>query len=186
MGRNSTTHADTFDIITSNQTLFGSFSNVANGTRLTTSDGIGSFVECRSSGGNHKIVFTFANDIVSSSANLTTQSGGTISGTASFSGKTMTVNLTGVADQQTITITLNDVTDSFAQVLPTTQVGMSTLVGDTSGNGVVNGTDISQTKFQSGHPVTDANCREDIVVSGTINSTDVSQVKSRSEQGLLP
>ena len=96
----------------------------------------------------------------------------------------MTVNLSGVANQQTITITLNDVTDSFAQVLPPTEVKMSLLVGDTSGNGTVTGTDVSQTKFQVGHPVTDANCREDIVVSGGINSTDVGQVKLKSGNGL--
>ena len=143
-------------------------------------------VECRSSGGSHKLVFTFVNDVVSGNASLTTQSGGSISGTPSFSGNTMTVNLTGVADQQTITVTLDDITDSFAQVLPTTEVEMSVLVGDTSGNGIVNGTDVSQTKFQSGHPVTDANCREDVVVSGSINSTDISQVKSKSGNGLPP
>jgi hypothetical protein len=98
----------------------------------------------------------------------------------------MSVNLTGVADKQTITVTLDDVTDSFAQVLPSTQVNMSVLVGDTGGNGTVTGTDVSQTKFQVGHPVTDANCREDVVVSGGITSTDVSQVKSKSGNGLPP
>ena len=61
-------------------------------------------VRCRSSGGSHKLVFTFVNDVVSGNASLTTQSGGSISGTPSFSGNTMTVNLTGVADQQTITV----------------------------------------------------------------------------------
>jgi hypothetical protein len=227
---NFITNDDTFDIVTSSQTLAGSFNNVASGTRLTTADGIGSFVvtyagqnkvtlsnfapalnltgaasrkthggiehdiplaltgtptvECRNGGGNHKLIFTFVNEVVSGSANLTTQTGGSISGTASFSDNTMIVDLTGVTDRQTVTVTLNGVTDSFAQVLPTTEVKMSTLIGDTSGNGTVTGTDVSQTKFQVGHPVTDANCREDVVVNGSINSTDVGQVKLKSGNGL--
>ena len=37
-------------------------------------------VECRSSGGNHALVFTFSNNVVSGGATLTTQSGGSISG----------------------------------------------------------------------------------------------------------
>ncbi len=140
-------------------------------------------IECRNSGGNHKIVITFVNDVVSGDVSLTTQKGGAIAGT-SFAANTMTIDLTGVADQQTITVTLADVTDIYDQVLPETEVRMSVLIGDTSGNGTVNGTDVSQTKFQSGHAVTEANFREDVVVSGSINSTDVSQVKSRSENGL--
>jgi hypothetical protein len=143
-------------------------------------------VECRNSGGNHQLVFAFANDIAAGNISLTTQTGGSISGSPSFSGNTITVNLTGVADKQTITVTLDNVTDNFAQVLPTTEVKMSILGGDTNGNGAVTGTDISQTKSQVGHPVTDANCREDVVVSGGINSSDVGQVKLKSGNGLPP
>ena len=228
---NSISYSDMFDIITSDQTLTGSFDNIVSGNRLATSDGIGSFivtyasqdkvtlsgfaralavssavsrkthgavdydlplnldetatVECRNTGGNHKIVVTFNNDIVDSGAELTTQNGGSIQDIF-FANNTITVDLTGVADQQTITVTLNGVTDVFDQVLPPVEVRMSVLVGDTSGNGTVNGTDVSQTKFQSGHPVTEANFREDVVVSGSINSTDVGQVKSKSGNGLPP
>jgi hypothetical protein len=35
---------DTFDIITSNQPITGAFSNIANGARLATVDGLGSFL----------------------------------------------------------------------------------------------------------------------------------------------
>jgi hypothetical protein len=73
----------------------------------------------------------------------------------------MAVNLTGVADVQKITITLSNVTNSFAQVLPNTAVSMNLLIGDTSGNKTVNASDVSQTKLQSGQAVTAANFRED-------------------------
>ena len=73
----------------------------------------------------------------------------------------MTVNLTGVTDVQKITVTLSNVTDSFAQVLPNTAVSMNMLIGDTSGNKTVNASDVSQTKLQSGQAVTATNFRED-------------------------
>ena len=90
----------------------------------------------------------------------------------------MTVNLTGVSDAQLITVTLSGVTDSFAQVLPDTAVSMRLLAGDASGNGSVSATDVSLTKTQSGAPVTNANFREDVVVTGSINGTDISLVKN--------
>jgi hypothetical protein len=92
----------------------------------------------------------------------------------------MTVNLSGVSDVQKITVTLNNVTDSFAQVLPATAVSMNLLIGDTNGNKTVNATDIGQTKVQSGVPVTNANFRRDVTPNGTINASDIGLVKSRS------
>ena len=136
-------------------------------------------VECRSSGGNHTLVFTFNNNVASGNASVTSGIG-SVSGSPTFSGNTMTVNLTGVSDVQKITVTLSGVTDTLAQSMPDTAVSLNILAGDTSGNKSVNSTDVSQTKLQSGAPVTAANFREDVVVSGSINATDVSLVKSHS------
>ncbi len=138
-------------------------------------------VECRSSSGNHKLVFTFNNPIVSGNAAVTSGTG-SVSGAPLFSGisNTMTVNLTGVTDVQMITVTLSNVIDSFGQTLANAAVSAIMLVGDVSGNKMVNATDVSQTKLQSGVAVSAANFREDVIVSGSINATDVSQVKSRS------
>jgi hypothetical protein len=58
------------------------------------------------------------------------------------------------------------------------------LLGDTSGNKTVNASDITQTKGQSGLPVTAANFREDVAVSGSINASDIGFVKSRSGASL--
>lgn len=58
------------------------------------------------------------------------------------------------------------------------------LTGDRTGNKTVNSTDVSQTKVQSGQPVTNGNCREDVLVNGAINATDVSVVKLHVGSGV--
>ena len=63
-------------------------------------------------------------------------------------------------------------------------VPMGMLIGDTSGNGIVNATDVSQTKAQSGNPVTASNFREDVNTNGAINASDVSAVKTKSGTAL--
>ncbi|MDQ6654234.1 MAG: hypothetical protein M3Y80_00275, partial [Verrucomicrobiota bacterium] len=75
-------------------------------------------VECRSGGGtgDHTLVIGFSNPIATATANIT---GGTATVVSTaISGNTVTVNLTGVADVQTVTVTLSDITDTFAQALP--------------------------------------------------------------------
>ena len=136
-------------------------------------------VECRSSGGNHTLVFTFNNNVVGGSASVTSGTA-TLSGNPTFAGNAITVNLTGVADAQKITVTLSNVTDEFGQLLPNTAVSMNMLIGDTTGNKTVNATDVSQTKGQSGAALTSANFREDVNLSGSISASDVGVVRSRS------
>ena len=137
-------------------------------------------LECRSSGGDHAIVFTFTNNVVSGSVSVTSGIG-TVLGNPTFAGNTMTVNLTGVADVQQIAVTISDVTDAFGQVLPSTStVNMNLLMGDTNGNKSVTSTDVSETKSQSGVPVTNANFRRDVTPNGSINASDLGLVKSRT------
>jgi plastocyanin len=140
-------------------------------------------VECRSSGGNHTLVFTASNNLVSGNAAVTSGVG-TVSGSPTFSGNTMTVELTGVSDVQRITVTLTGVTDVNSQVLADTPVSVNMLIADTTGNKTVNASDIAQTKLQSGQAVTGSNFREDVTVSGTINGSDIGLVKSRSGASL--
>jgi plastocyanin len=140
-------------------------------------------VECRSSGGNHTLVFTFSNDVIAGSASVTTGIGN-VSGSPAFVGHTMTVNLTGVSDVQKITVTLSGVTDTSAQVMADTSVSVNMLIGDTTGNKTVNSTDVGQTKGQSGASANATNFRTDVAVNGSINATDVSVVKSNSGHGV--
>ncbi len=128
-------------------------------------------VECRDGRGSYSFVFNFSTSVVSGSASLSAGTG--TAGTPVFAGTTMTVPLTGVTDVQAITVTLTDVTDTSSQVLPPTAVSAKMLLGDTNGNLVVDRTDVSLTRGQSGTPVGPGNFRQDMRINGTINSADV-------------
>ena len=147
---------------------------------LTGSAGI----ECRSGGANsdYQIAFAFPSAITFSGASVTPDPGrsGSIVGSPSISpdGRTVTLNLTTVSDMQTIAITLSGVNNGAATSDVTAH--MSLRVGDTNGNGVVNASDVSQTKSRSGQTTTSANFRSDVIANGTINVSDLAMVKSRS------
>ncbi|MGI8957431.1 MAG: dockerin type I domain-containing protein, partial [Chthoniobacterales bacterium] len=63
---------------------------------------------------------------------------------------------------------------------------MAVLAGDTNADTSVNSADISQTKSQSGQPVSASNFREDVTVDGNLNSGDIGLVKSKSGTALPP
>ena len=134
-------------------------------------------VESRASGGAHTVVVTFSNPVASGQASVTAGIG-SVAGSPTFSDQTMTLQLSGVADLQTLTILLSNVTDSFSQVLPETAVRMTTLVGDTNANKMVNASDLGLTKAASGLPLTPENFRADVNVSGTVTASDITQVKA--------
>jgi hypothetical protein len=136
-------------------------------------------VECRNGGGDYTLRVTFNNVVLSGHANVTSGAGN-VAGSPTFAGNTMTVELTAVADEQRLIVTLSDVTDDAEQVLPDTAISMNILIGDTTGNKTVNASDIAQTKAQSGVPVTAANFRTDINVSGAITASDIAQIKANT------
>ena len=139
-----------------------------------------SSVECRTGGatGEHTLVFTFSGNVASGTATVTAGNG-SVSGTPIFTGNTMTVALSGVANQQRLTVSLNNIANTASQVLPNTEVTLGFLLGDTSGSGTVNASDIGQTKAQSGQPVSATNFRTDVTANGgAISASDIGQVKS--------
>jgi hypothetical protein len=126
------------------------------------------------------MIVQFANTVTVASASLISGSG-SVSGFG-VSGATVTVDLMNIANAQTIFMKLTGVSDgTLSGDVP---VAMSVLLGDTSGNGTVSSTDVTQTKLQSGQAVTASNFREDVIVSGAINGTDVSAVKLKSGTAL--
>ena len=137
-------------------------------------------VECRV-GENYQIVATFVNAVSFASASVTSGSG-SVSGASGNNSSTVTIGLAGVTSPQRIAVTISGVNDGFTTNDLVIPIGV--LVGDTSGNGIVNATDVSQTKAQSGQPVSASNFREDVSASGSINATDVSVVKLQSGTGL--
>jgi hypothetical protein len=140
-------------------------------------------IECRAPGNtgspgvDYKLVFNFATPVASC---------GTPSTGAAVRGPNQdecSVNLTGLTNAQNITVTLNGVVNATGAT-GDVSVTMGLLVGDTTANGLVNSSDISQTQSQSGQPVTASNFREDVTVNGAINSSDISLVQSLSGTGL--
>ena len=102
-------------------------------------------MECRNSGGNEALVFTFSSNVVSGSANVTAGTGN-VSGNPILAGNTMTVDLTGITDVQKITVTLHDVASSTSRVLPDTEVSANMLIGDINADKTVSTFDVAQTK----------------------------------------
>jgi hypothetical protein len=144
-------------------------------------------VECRNGSGvgsgDHQIVVSCVAPVVSLTDVLIVS--GTLSGgSVSASGNVITLNLNGVANAQRLVLEFRGVSDGVNTGNFPLTIGF--LVGDTTGNGSVNGTDVSQTKLQSGQAVTGLNFRNDVTVSGSINGTDVSSVKLKSGTALPP
>jgi hypothetical protein len=140
-------------------------------------------VECRTGGmsGNHQVIMTFPFPVVSmTSAAITSGAGFTTN--YAISGGQVTVNLSGVANAQTITLTLFGVSDGTTSSNVSVSIGI--LLGDTSGNESVNSTDVSLTKSKSGQVVDSTNFREDVNANGSINASDVSSVKLQSGTSL--
>jgi hypothetical protein len=142
-------------------------------------------IECRSGGAtnDYQMIINFATSVTVGSASVTSGTGIV----SSFSGSRtsqITVNLTGVTDAQRITMTLHNVSNSI--VTGDVPISMGVLIGDTTGNGIVNAGDVSQTKSQVGATVGGLNFREDVNANGLINSVDVALVKSDVGHSLPP
>ncbi len=127
-------------------------------------------IECRSggAGGNHDIVFTFPAPVTAGTATC----GGNVAAT-SVQGNEITVHCTGIANAQTIGVSLNGAT-----------VSMGVLLGDTTASASVNSSDIGQAKANSGQATTAANFKTDVTVNGTINSSDIGSIKAQSGTNL--
>ncbi|MBA3544161.1 MAG: hypothetical protein H0T83_06955 [Chthoniobacterales bacterium] len=95
-----------------------------------------------------------------------------------------TVNVAGVTSGQYITLTLLGVNDGVNT--NDVAVRMGVLVGDTTGDGSVNSTDIGQTKSKSGQAVDSTNFRNDVNTDANLNSADIGLVKSKSGTALPP
>jgi hypothetical protein len=141
-------------------------------------------VECRSGGatGDHQFVLNFAAPVTVTGAGVAKGIGNV--SRYNVSGSQVIVSLTGVTNAQNIFTTLSGVSDGTNS--NDISIPMGVLLGDTSDNGTVNSSDVSQTKGQSGNAAGAGSFRADINLSGAVNSSDVSTVKSKSGTSLPP
>jgi hypothetical protein len=116
--------------------------------------------------------------------NATVSAGTGTAGQPTFSGNDMLVPLTGVSDQQRLTITATNVTPVSGAMLSTASVQMGFLLGDTNGDTntdrAVNSGDAQQARNRSGRVTDGTNFRSDVNRDGVINSGDATIVRSAS------
>lgn len=150
-------------------------------------------IECRNGGAtsDYQIVIAFANEVtvngnpqaqVTSGIGIIGSNGVSNGGMVTASGNIVIVPLTGVANAQAISVTLNRVNTGAGTaniVIP-----MSLLIGDTNGDGIVNAGDTTQTRGRSGQTTDATNFRSDVNPDGFINSGDQIAVRSRSGTSL--
>ena len=121
-------------------------------------------------GPTQTIVCTF--DKAITGANVTVTEGAATAGAPVFSGNNVIVTLTGVPDQQYVTISLSNVTSSDGGTNGAGSVRIGLLVGDVSGNRVVTVADTGLVNAQLAQPLTGANFLNDVNVSGMISVAD--------------
>ncbi len=146
-------------------------------------------IECRSGGptGDHTVVLSFPVPVsVSGNGSVRAQvtsgvgevgTGGVADGNAvTVNGDSVSVSLTNVANAQSLTLTVLGVSNgtNTGDVI----VSMNLLLGDTTGNGAVNSSDVAQAKANVGATLSQTNFRSDVTVNGSINGSDVGAVKA--------
>jgi len=91
----------------------------------------------------------------------------------------LTLNLSGIADTTTVTVTLSGITDLAGNAIGgTTNVSARALYGDANQSGSVNAVDMQQIKNNLMAAVTPVNFLYDVNCSGSINAVDLQQVKN--------
>lgn len=141
----------------------------------------GRTVEPRSDGsGNYTVIFTFDQTVNSGSASTNE---GTVNNT-SFSGDTMTVSLSGVPDQQTATVTANNVSGPNTATLIAASVNVGFLYGDVTQDGFVNVGDTIRDRNFSGATLDNTNFIYDVNLDGLINVGDTAAIRSKSGDSL--
>jgi alpha-tubulin suppressor-like RCC1 family protein len=139
-------------------------------------------IECRRGGanGDYTLVFSFTNSLTSvGGANLTSGTGAVDNSAIGTDPHEYVINLTGVANAQTITVSLTNVIDSAGNSSPAIAGSMAVLLGDVNGNGVVSNTDVAAVKSQVAAAIDSSNFRSDVDANGVISNTDVSTVKAQ-------
>ena len=129
-------------------------------------------VECRSAT-TYNAVFTF--DAPVTSGQVTVIGGTATVGAVTFSGNSMTAQLTGVTTAEIVTLHTQNINGDGQ---PHGDVPFGFLVSDADANRVVDKPDKLLVQGQLNQPVTSANFREDLIPDGRIKNADLNLVKT--------
>jgi hypothetical protein len=130
----------------------------------------------------HTIVFTFDKPIAS--AIVTISEGTAIAGSPTFSGNDVVVALTGVVDQQYVTVSLNNVTAGDGGTGGSGSIRVGFLAGDVSQNRVVTVSDEARVNALLAQTVTASNFLKDVNASGTLSVADRAIVNANLTRAL--
>lgn len=159
-------------------TLLSAVSRIAHGTAgahdvpLPLTGGTG--IEPRNITGGFQVVVTFDQPV--KAGTVTVSAGTATAGTPSFSNYTVTVPLTGVANAQSITLSLANVTATTGEVLASASISFRTLYGDVNGDSFLSASDLSivRAAIATNAGVTNGNFRSDLNADGLLGAADVS------------
>ena len=137
-------------------------------------------IEPRMSNLGHQIVFQFNAPITATGALTAVDHLGAPIGVryayVPASGNDVIVLLTGVPDNNRVTITLTGVNGAGLNAV----ASLGFLVGDVNGSGKVSAGDISSVKARGNIPVDSNNFKADVNASGVIDAADLRMVKARA------
>jgi hypothetical protein len=138
----------------------------------------GSAVTCATGdAGSYTIVFNFTNPVTGVGAAMT--SCGTATAAIGSDNHQVLATLTaGSCNSHYITVTLNNVTDGTNTISPAVTFGL--LIGDPTGNGLVNSSDKALVRSQTSIGTCPPNFREDLNGDGLIDSSDIAVTKVNS------
>ena len=133
-------------------------------------------IECRKPGlnGSYRMVVTFGNAPTVDGPVAVTSGTGTVSNYA-VDGQEVTINLAGVTNKQTISVTVGGVHNGAINgdvIIP-----MQIATGDVNGDAVVTRADVTEVQGQIGQTVTEDNFRDDVTADGRITNADVRLIK---------
>lgn len=134
--------------------------------------------------GPQKIIVTYDKAIAAADGTLDTEvalSAGTLGG-AAISGNTLTIDLSGVADNTCLDIAISGITcEGGGSAAPTAHVLVTARFADVNNSRTVNSTDVALVRGKtSPNLVTAATFIYDLNCSSTVNSTDVALVRGKT------
>ena len=115
-------------------------------------------------------MFTFDKPVAGGVAGVT--AGTATAGAPTFDGNEMIVPLTGVPNQQYVTVSVSDVIATDGGTGGSGSVRVGFLLGDVNQNRVVTVSDLAQVNAQIAQVVTSANYLKDVNASGTLTVAD--------------
>jgi hypothetical protein len=135
------------------------------------------------SGGPSQLVLAFDANIVQGTNFAVSLSSGSVSST-SVSGSTLTINLSGVANAQSLTVTISDVRHFSNSTAGIITLNLGALLADTNQDGAVNALDFNAVATNFGTSGKDSS-QGDLNVDGIVNTLDFDLLASAFESRIV-